>query len=457
MKEGRSFFIETYGCEMNKSDSIDVALSLEEHGYKRASSIEEADLIILNTCSVREHAVERIIGRLGFFRSLSLKADGEIVIVLTGCVAQEQGRRLMELFPEIKVIAGTYHFLDIPRLIERYERSGIPVIADDMEEYFFSTYRGMRAEGHRAWVNIITGCSNYCSYCIVPYLRGKEISKSSSEVLREISELVQRGVVEITLLGHNVNAYGIDSGDISFVELLERINEIDGLRWIRFLTSHPRDFNPELVKRISRLPKVCRHFHLPLQSGSDRILALMNRKYTLSHFRSVVDAIREFMLDAAITTDIIVGFPAETEEDFEQTLKAVESIEFDDAFTYRYSKRPFTRAATFEDQVPSEVAAKRLTELISLQRAISLKKNLEEVGKHVTLLVERMSKKSSSEFLCRSEKNKVVVVPTKKPSGSFIEAKIVEISGNTLRGVELELKGGKKPSDVKPPGVVSCI
>lgn len=440
---------------MNKSDSIDVALSLEEHGYKRSSSVEEADLIILNTCSVREHAVERIIGRLGYCRSLTAKADGEIMIVLAGCMAQEQGRRIMELFPEIKVVAGTYHFLDIPHLVEKYEKSGIPVVADDMEGYCFSTYRGLRAEGHRAWVNIITGCSNYCSYCIVPYLRGKEISKSSSEVLREISDLVQRGVVEVTLLGHNVNAYGRDSGDISFVELLERINGIEGLRWIRFLTSHPRDFNPELVKRISRLTMVCRHFHLPLQSGSDRILSLMNRGYTMYHYRSVVDAIREYMPEAAVTTDIIVGFPSESEEEFRQTLKAVESIEFDDAFTYRYSKRPFTHAASLGKQVPPEVAGRRLAELISLQRNISLKKNLEEVGKQVTLLVERMSKKNSSEFLCRSEKNKVVVVPTKKPVGSFIEARIVEISGNTLRGLDLELDGDGKPASVKPPGVVS--
>lgn len=440
---------------MNKSDSIDVALSLEEHGYTRASSVEEADLIILNTCSVREHAVERIIGRLGYCRTLSSKSDGDIVIVLAGCMAQEQGRRIMELFPEIKVIAGTYHFLDIPRLVERYYRSGVPVVADDMEEYCFSTYRGLRAEGHRAWVNIITGCSNYCSYCIVPYLRGREISKNSAEVLREISELVHRGVVEVTLLGHNVNAYGRDSGDISFGELLERINDIEGLRWIRFLTSHPRDFNPDLVKRISRLKKVCRHFHLPLQSGSDRILCLMNRGYTMSHYRSVVDAIREYMPDAAVTTDILVGFPSESEEEFSKTLKAVESIGFDDAFTYRYSKRPFTHAANSDEQVPQEVAGRRLAELISLQRTISLKKNLEEVGKQVTLLVERKSKKNSSEFLCRSEKNKVVVVPTEKPVGSFIEARIEEISGNTLRGLEVELNMDRTPASAKPPGVVS--
>ena len=430
----RTYFIETYGCEMNKSDSIDIALSFQAHGFEESTCEGEADVIVLNTCSVREHAEERIFGRLGYYRSLSGRRHEDALIVLAGCMAQEQGERIIEHFPEIKVVTGPYHYMHIPDAVYEYEETRRPVILIDKEQYNFSPFKGARAEGYKAWVNIIMGCSNYCSYCIVPYLRGPEKSKPSAEVIDEVGQLAERGVVEVTLLGQNVNAYGRDSGDRGFVDLVEKINDIDGIRWIRFITSHPRDFKDQIVSRLASLEKVCRHIHLPLQSGSDRILSLMNRQYDLNHYRSVVDAIRTHFSDAAITTDIIVGFPTETDEDFRMTLDVVEEIEFDDAFTYRYSARPFTDALKLEDHSATDSDRDRLEDLIGLQRSISRRKNEEEIGKRVTALVERESKRNAAEMLCKTEKNKMVVVPTDQCPGQFIEVEIEGIAGNTLRG-----------------------
>ena len=305
------------------------------------------------------------------------------------------------------------------------------------EKYDFSPFKGSRAEGHSAWVNIIMGCSNYCSYCIVPHLRGPEKSKPAGAVIDEVRQLAARGVVEITLLGQNVNAYGRESGDIGFADLLERINDIEGIQWIRFLTSHPRDFDHDIVRRIAGLEKVCNHVHLPLQSGSDRILSLMNRQYTLDHYRSVLDSIRTHFSDAAITTDLIVGFPTESDEDFAMTLDVVREVRYDDAFTYRYSSRPFTGASELATTYDTAAAGRRLEELIELQRSISHQRNEDEIGKRATVLIERESKKNASEMLCKTGKNKMVIVPTDLGPGRFIDVEIESIAGNTLRAREV--------------------
>ena len=243
-----------------------------------------------------------------------------------------------------------------------------PVVVTNLKGYTFSRPQARRAEGHHAWVTIVKGCSNYCSYCIVPYVRGPELSKPSGDVAAEVEALVDRGVTEITLLGQNVNAYGKDSGDISFADLLERLDGIPGLRWIRFLTSHPKDFDSGVIERISGLRKVCRHFHLPLQSGSDRMLSIMNRGYTVRHYMSIVEALQRFIGDFAITTDIIVGFPTETDEDFMKTLSVYQAVGFDDAFTYRYSRRPYIAARRLEGDVRPSVAQGRLERLIAVVR-----------------------------------------------------------------------------------------
>ena len=449
-----TYFIETYGCEMNKSDSIDISLSFQAQGFTEAASSDHADVVVLNTCSVRGNAEQRIYGRLGHYRSLCGRRGGTPIVVLAGCMAQEQSGLIMREFPEVKVVAGTYHYMHIPAAVRQFGSTGEPVVLTDREHYEFSPFKASRAEGYSAWVNIIMGCSNFCSYCIVPHLRGPEKSKPSEEVLDEIRQLADHGVIEVTLLGQNVNAYGRDSGDMYFIDLLEKINDINGIQWIRFLTSHPRDFDRSMVEAIAGLDKVCSHVHLPLQSGSDRVLALMNRQYTLDHYRSIVQAIRTCFDDVSITTDLIVGFPTETEADFNMTLDVLEEIRYDDAFTYRYSSRPFTRASELEenkehewaadravdraDDFAVDRAANRLEKLISVQRSISFQKNSEEIGKSVPALVERVSKKNSKEMLCKTEKNKMVIVATASKPGSFIDIEIEGVSGNTLRGRETD-------------------
>ncbi len=436
MLQKRTYFIETYGCEMNKSDSLDIALAFEQRGYTRARSEKEADVVVLNTCAVRENAEQRVYGRLGYYRSLKRSSERDFFIVFAGCMAQEKGREILQDFPEIDVCAGTYHYIDIPEYVAECERKNTRCITTDKSQYRFSGFTTKRAEGHRAWVNIIKGCSNNCSYCIVPILRGPEKSKKHEEVLREVRDLAEQGVAEITLLGQNVNAYGKDSGDIDFMELLEKIHRVEGIRWIRFLTSHPQDFTVEMIRRITALPKVCKHFHLPLQSGSDRILGLMNRRYTLAHYARLVDAVHEYEPDASITTDIIVGFPTETEKDFTRTLDACRRFQYDDAFMYKYSERPFTKAANFPGRVAKNIAGRRLEELIELQRGISIARNQKMIGKTATILVERTSKKNPAEMLCKSETGKMIVVRTRAPVGSFIHTEISGISGSTLRGME---------------------
>lgn len=436
MDRGKTFFIETYGCEMNKSDSVDIALSLEEHGFIEAPSAEGADIIVINTCSVRRHAEQRIYSRLGYYRSLKNRANGRLTIVLAGCMAQLLGQEATALFPEIDIVAGTSHGLRIPLLLEERERSSKPLMCTDVKGYKFSSFGERRAEGHHAWITIIKGCSNFCSYCIVPYVRGHEQSRGSDDIVREVEALVARGVTEVTLLGQNVNAYGKDSGDIAFIDLLERIDRVDGLRWIRFLTSHPKDFSESAIRRIAELEKVCRHFHLPLQSGSDRVLELMNRGYTVRHYMDIVEALHQWVSQFSITTDIIVGFPTETEEDFRQTLSLYEEVGFDEAFTYKYSERPHISAERLAGKVDQSTAQQRLERLIALVSRISLERNRREVGSEVEALVVRRSRKNSLEYLARSEQGKMVVVRTGKKPGNFLRVRINGISGRTLRGVE---------------------
>ena len=452
MGDIKRYYIETYGCEMNKSDSIDIALSFETHGYKRAENENDADVVILNTCAVRQNAEERVLGRLGYYRSFKERHNRNAVIVLAGCMAQERGRELSGLFPEIDVVSGTYHSMEIPGYVEECCGGEGPLIAVDKNVYRFSPYTGERAQGCRAWVNIIKGCSNYCSYCVVPYLRGPEKSKKSEDIITEIKDLAADGVVEVTLLGQNVNAYGKDINDITFIELLEKINEIDGIRWIRFLTSHPKDFNEEIVRRISSLKKVCKHFHLPVQSGSNRILNLMNRKYTLALYRSIVEAIHKYTPRASITTDIIVGFPTENEDDYNQTLDMIREVRFDDAFTYIYSERPFEQARTMQAKVDKDTSKRRLQELITLQRGISCEKNRDEIGKRKSVLTQGRSKKEASELLCRTETGKMIVVNTKARAGEFIDVMITGISGNTLRGAEILYRTETGKFDSGDPG-----
>ena len=435
-----SVYIETYGCEMNKSDSIDIEIAFEQKGYKITNRPEDAEVVIINTCAVRYNAEERIHGRIGYYKSLKRRVNKKQILVITGCMAQEWGERLIEKYKNVDIVTGTYHTVDIPDLVFEYQETGKKIVRIDKKVYRFSPFKKERAVNFSAWVNIIKGCSNFCSYCIVPYLRGPEQSKPHEEIIDEVKQLVDNGVVEVTLLGQNVNAYGKDNDDISFIELLERLNEIEGLKWIRFLTSHPKDFKTEDIKRIASLDKVCKQFHIPVQSGSDRILSMMNRKYTVKDYLRLVDAIKSYNKKYSITTDILVGFPGEEESDFRKTIDIVREVEFDDAFMYRYSDRPFTRASKMDNKVDKEIVKERLIRLIDLQRGISYKRNKKEIGAVEEVLICRKSKKNKDEYLCKTETGKMVVVDTDKPEGNFIEIVLTEISGNTLRGRQISVK-----------------
>ena len=433
-------YIETYGCEMNKSDSIDIIISFEKKGYNTVDKPEDADVVIINTCAVRQNAEERIYGRIGYYKSLSRKIGKDQILVVTGCMAQEWGKKLIDKCENVDIVTGTYHILDIPDLVIEHRKSGKKLVSTDKKFYDFSYFKKERAVSFSAWVNIIKGCSNFCSYCIVPYLRGPEKSKPHEEVIDEVKKLVDNGVVEITLLGQNVNAYGKDNDDISFIELLERLNRIDGIKWIRFLTSHPKDFKADDIKRISTLDKVCKQFHLPLQSGSDRILSVMNRRYKVKDYLEIIDAIKKYNKKYSITTDIMVGFPGENEDDFKKTLDIVRDVEFDDAFMYRYSDRPFTKASRMENKIDIKVAKERLIRLIDLQRGISKRKNKMEIGNKEEVLVYGKSKKNKNESMCKTETGKIVIVSTDKSEGDFIKVIVTEISGNTLRGREIPVE-----------------
>jgi tRNA-2-methylthio-N6-dimethylallyladenosine synthase len=437
MDQGKTFFIETYGCEMNKSDSVDIALSLEDHGYIECNSASDADVVVINTCFVRKHAEQRIYGRLGYYRGLKNRTEKSPVIVLTGCMAQLLGEEVRALFPEIDIVCGTSHGLHIHYYLQERDRTGEPIVLTDQNGYEFSSFGGRRAQRHHAWVTIIKGCSNFCSYCIVPYVRGPELSKHSETVLQEVEALVAQGVTEVTLLGQNVNAYGKDSGDMSFMDLLERLDRVEGLRWIRFLTSHPKDFNGSVIRRIAGCEKVCRHFHLPLQSGSDRILEIMNRGYTVRHYMDIVEALHRWVSDFTITTDIIVGFPSETESDFQQTLSIYKEVGFDEAFTYRYSSRPYISAERLPGKVDQATAQWRLEQIISLVTKISLERNRREVGREVQALVEGRSRKNPTECLAKTEQGRMVVMRTAKKPGHYVRVRINGLSGRTLRGEEV--------------------
>jgi tRNA-2-methylthio-N6-dimethylallyladenosine synthase len=422
---------------MNKAESESLMLALAEDGWSAGDSEEEADLVILNTCSVRETAEERIRGRLGFYRHA--KRTRPFTLVLTGCMAERLKERITEEFPEVDAVVGTFQKRDIVSAIRRVESRDTPVVLADERKYSFA--KAHSSTGVKAFVPIMHGCDNFCAYCIVPYVRGPEVSRHPLEILGEIRMLAERGVREITLLGQNVNSYRHDSGNahLSFPGLLRLIQEEGGsIRWIRFLTSHPKDLSDELLDVMAGSSRFCRHVHLPLQSGSTRILGAMRRGYTAERYLALVETIRRVLSGASITTDILIGFPGETEEDFKDTLGLMERVGFDDAFTYHYNPREGTPAFRMPGTVPDEVKQERLAAVIEAQRAISEKKARARVGQEVEVLVEGISRKSSGELLARTEWDSMVVFPGPRARvGGFARVRLTELSGNTFRAVRV--------------------
>ncbi len=435
----KKYHITTFGCQMNVHDSEVLAGLLEKYGYSPAASIEEADLILLNTCCVRENAENRLYGNIGNLKSLK-ERNPDCIIGVCGCMAQQAAvvEKIRETYPHVDLVFGTHNLHELPRMLKQIEAERFQLYEIwDSEGEIYEGLPVKRNEPFRAWVTIMYGCNNFCSYCIVPYVRGRERSRSPEAILAEVKELIASGVKEITLLGQNVNSYGLDfpERDFNFAQLLKEICTLN-IKRIRFQTSHPKDLSDELIQVMADHPQICRHLHLPLQSGSSRILKLMNRHYTKESYLELAEKIKTKIPDIALTTDIIVGFPGETEADFEDTLDVVQKVGYDGAFTFIFSPRPGTPAAKIEDPTPMDVKKARLNRLIELQNRISLQKNRAFVGSLTEVLVEGVSEKNPEVWSGRNTQNKLVhFKPTSKVKpGDLAIVRITEARTFTLEG-----------------------
>ncbi|GAA0365160.1 tRNA (N6-isopentenyl adenosine(37)-C2)-methylthiotransferase MiaB [Actinoallomurus spadix] len=384
----RTYEIRTYGCQMNVHDSERLAGLLEDAGYARADDGATPDVVVFNTCAVRENADNRLYGNLGHLRPVK-EGHAGMQIAVGGCLAQKDRDTIVKRAPWVDVVFGTHNIGSLPVLLERARvQDEAQVEIKEALETFPSTLPTRRESPYAAWVSISVGCNNTCTFCIVPSLRGKEKDRRPGEILAEVETLVAEGVCEITLLGQNVNSYGAEFGDRgAFAKLLRSCGEIDGLERVRFTSPHPRDFTDDVIAAMAETPNVMPSLHMPLQSGSDRVLKAMRRSYRQERYLGIIERVRAAIPDAAITTDIIVGFPGETEEDFEQTLHVVREARFSGAFTFQYSKRPGTPAADMADQVPKEVVQERYERLIALQEEISWAENKKQLGRTLEVLV----------------------------------------------------------------------
>lgn len=423
---------------MNEHDSELIAGMLENKGYLSTEDQRDADIIVINTCCVRETAENKVFGLLGRLGKLK-KLKPELIIAMGGCMSQQEHitPKIKQRFKYVDILFGTHNIHVLPELIDQVEANKKQII--DIWSDRKDIQEGMavkRFQGIRAWVSIMFGCNNFCTYCIVPYVRGREKSRQPEDIIREIEELVKQGYQEITLLGQNVNSYGKDlTPGIDFADLLVKISNIIDLSRIRFMTSHPKDFSDKLISTIAQLPKVCEHIHLPVQAGSNKILKRMNRGYTREYYLELVEKIRKALPEVALTTDIMVGFPGESDADFADTVDLVKNVEFDSAFTFIYNKRQGTPAAGMEEQVPDEIKVARIKELIALQNEISLFKNKLEVGKILSCLVEGPSKTNAELMSARTKTNKIVVFRGKQDMvGRLVQLRISGFSLTHLEG-----------------------
>ncbi len=411
---GKKYNIITFGCQMNEHDSETIAGMLQEKGCVETMSRDDSDITIINTCSVRENADKRFFGTLGQLKKLKEK-NPEYVACVCGCMMQQQHiiDTIKSKYPWVDIIFGTHNIHRFPELLEKVysEKKKIAETFEDSDQ-IVEGLPAKRLYKHKSFVNIMYGCNNFCTYCIVPYTRGREKSRKPEDIVREITGLVADGVKEVTLLGQNVNSYrgaGENGSECDFADLIyNMINDIEGLERIRFMTSHPKDLSDKLIQAFVDCDKLCNYIHLPVQAGSDRVLRRMNRKYTREKYLEVVERLRKAVPDIAISTDIIVGFPGETEEDFEETLSLVRSVKYDSAFTFLYSVRQGTPAAEYEDQIPEEVKHQRFDRLVDAVNADSAEKNAAYKGRIERVLVEGVSKKNENTLTGRTEGFKLV-------------------------------------------------
>lgn len=434
-RSSRRAYVETYGCQMNISDGELMEGVLERDGYEIAKSPEEADVILVNTCAIREHAERRVLGRVAQLNGL--KRERELVIGVTGCMAQRMGDRLLSQAPYVDLVMGPDGYRGLPGALDAIRpdagraRRRLSVLDLDPGE----NYRGLeqrRRSQVTAWVPIQRGCDHRCTFCIVPYVRGPEKNRDPAEVLGEIEDIVDQGITEVTLLGQTVNSY--ENGDWTFPGLLRAVARVPGIRRVRFTSPHPNDVTPELVEVMASEPSVCEQLHLPVQSGSDRVLKRMVRRYTAESFMEKVDMVRAGVPDIALSTDVIVAFPGESEEDFERTLDLLAEVRFDDAFTYRYSPRAGTPATRLPaDQfIPEDVGQRRLETLIAATRAVQAEINRGEVGRVEELLIERRGKKPGT-VMGRTRRNKAAAMPGGDADvGTYRTAQLVSTTGATF-------------------------
>ncbi|MCG9052680.1 tRNA (N6-isopentenyl adenosine(37)-C2)-methylthiotransferase MiaB [Laribacter hongkongensis] len=441
----KKLYIKTFGCQMNEYDSDKMAdvLGLAEEIVK-TDSPDDADIILFNTCSVREKAQEKVFSDLGRVRPLK-EARPDLIIGVGGCVASQEGDTIVKRAPYVDVVFGPQTLHRLPQLISQRRESGaaqVDISFPEIEK--FDHLPPARVEGAAAFVSVMEGCSKYCTFCVVPYTRGEEVSRPLDDVLTEVAGLAQQGVKEITLLGQNVNAYrgAMADGEIAdFACLLECVHEIPGVERIRFTTSHPREFTPRIIDCYARLPKLVSHLHLPVQSGADRVLAAMKRGYTALEYKSIIRKLRAIRPDLCLSSDFIIGFPGETDEDFEKTRKLVEELEFDASFVFIYSPRPGTPAADLPDDTPHEVKVKRLQTLTELLDRKTFEINQSMVGTVQTVLVEGISRRDSNELAARSANNRIVnFVGQPRLIGQMVEVVITEALRHSVRGEILTLE-----------------
>ena len=439
---GEKYFIVTYGCQMNLHESEKLAGILESFGYVKGKDETEADIVVFNTCCIRENAEKKAEGNIGALKKLK-NAKKNMIIAVCGCMTQQKGYadKLVKKFPFIDIVFGTHNLENFAEMLVnlRENKKHVVAIMEKEGEIVEGTPK-TRSSFPNGWVNITYGCNNFCTYCIVPYVRGRERSRAPEEIIKECEELISAGYKEITLLGQNVNSYGHDLGTVDFATLIRKVSEIKGDFRLRFMTNHPKDLTEEMVKAIAESDKAAKSIHLPVQAGSDRILKLMNRHYTRAEYLDKIAMLRKYIPDIAITTDIMVGFPTETDEDFNDTVSLVKEVGFAGAFTFIYSPRTGTPAAKMDGQIDAEVSKKRIMELIDLQNATNRQASKSYVGKTIEILCEGYDDKKKK-FLGRDTYGRMAYFDGQDLIGKFVNVKITKAGGISLLGELVSVKG----------------
>ena len=432
------YYIETWGCQMNEEDSEKLSGMLKRQGYSRTDIKEEAQIILYNTCCVRENAENKVFGNLGHLKSLKRK-NPDLIVAICGCMMQQEGMadKILKEFPYVNIIFGTHNAYKFPEYLNRVRTEGVQIKEIFNKET--DIVEGLpidRESSVKAFVTIMYGCNNFCTYCVVPYVRGRERSRKPEDIIKEIKDLVAQGYKEITLLGQNVNSYGKGlEKEVSFAELLRMINEIDGLERVRFMTSHPKDLNMDVIKAIKECDKLCEQVHLPVQCGSDAILKKMNRHYTRDYYLDLVKKIKAEIPDVTLTTDLIVGFPGETEEDFQDTLELCKEVEYSSAFTFIYSRRNNTPADMMLNQIPDDVKHDRFNRLVAVINESVIAQNKAQEGKVVEVLVEGKSKNDETKWTGRTRNGRLVNFTGENVNvGDLVNVKITKALNFSLTG-----------------------